>query len=175
MKCILIAAMSADGYIGKDSNHAAFWTSKEDKKRFVEVTKRAGVVIMGLNTFRTLTRPLKERLNIVYSPDQVQDVMTTSLPPKDLLHELHVKGVKGVAICGGSQIYSMFMKANVVDKIYLTIEPIIFGKGIRLFNEDMHFHLKLVGRQEAENGALLLEYDVDYSGSAKNDTEHESK
>jgi len=172
MKCFIIAAMTADGYIAKETSHGAFWTCKEDKKRFVELTKKAGVVVMGLNTFRTLPRPLKERLNVVYSPDPiVQDgVITTSLSPQDLLRELTIKGVKEVAICGGSQIYSMFLKSGVVDKIYLTIEPIIFGRGIRFLHEDMHFHLKLVSKSEAPNGALLLEYDVNYEGTPKTDT-----
>jgi len=159
--------MTADGYIAKEVKHAAFWTSKEDKKRFVELTKQAGVVIMGLNTFHTLPRPLKERINIVYSPDKIEGIETTAKEPKELLDELDGRGIKEVAICGGSQIYTMFMKAGVVDRLYLTIEPLIFGNGLRLFREDMHYHLELKSVVQAEHGALLLEYKVDYSGSMK--------
>jgi len=68
MKTFIIAALTADGYIGKNAKHAAMWTSKEDKKRFIEITKRAGVIVMGQNTWQTLGKPLKDRLNIVYSP-----------------------------------------------------------------------------------------------------------
>jgi dihydrofolate reductase len=167
IKTFIIAAMSADGYIAKEVNHPAFWTSKEDKKRFVELTKRAGVVVMGLNTYRTLPRPLKERVNIVYSPDPIEGVETTTKEPKDLLIELEGRGFKEVAICGGSMIYSMFMKAAVVDYLYLTVEPILFGDGMRLFQIDFHYHLNLISTSQAENGALLLEYKVDYSGSHK--------
>ena len=74
---------------------------------------------------------------------------------------------KEVAICGGSEIYTMFMKAKVVDRVFLTIEPLIFGKGITLFNEELQYHLNLISAAQAENGALLLEYKVDYSGSMK--------
>ena len=38
----------------------------------------------------------------------------------------------------------MFIEAGVVDTIYLTVEPIIFGKGINLFNKEMLHHLKLI-------------------------------
>ncbi|MCL5782229.1 MAG: dihydrofolate reductase, partial [Patescibacteria group bacterium] len=62
MKCFIIAALSADGYIARDEHHPAFWTSKEDKKRFVELTKRAGVVIMGSTTYTTIARPLKDHV-----------------------------------------------------------------------------------------------------------------
>ena len=77
MTCFITAALSADGYIAKDSAHAAFWTGKEDKKRFIDITKRAGVVVMGLNTYKTLGKPLKGRVNIVYSPDPVVDATWT--------------------------------------------------------------------------------------------------
>ena len=172
MTCFIIAAVTADGYIGKDPTHAAFWTSKDDKKRFVELTKRAGIVVMGLNTFKTLPRPLKERVNIVYSPEKLPEqplktdgspehkVETTTKPPRELLAELEARGFKEVAICGGQSIYTMFMKSGVVNKLYLTIEPVIFGSGMRLFNEDMHYQLELKNSGQAESGSLLLEYDV---------------
>mgnify|MGYP001180976091 CR=1 FL=1 len=168
IKAFLIAAVSADGYIAKDEHHPAFWTSKEDKKRFVELTKRAGVIVMGSNTFKTLPRPLKERVNIVYSRTKTfEGAEVTQKSPAELLEELHSRGFKEVAICGGSNIYNMFMKAGVIDTIYLTIEPILFGKGMRLFEDDMLYRLKLISHTPTEGGALLLEYKVDYLGTGK--------
>lgn len=172
MKCFIIAALSADGYIARDEHHPAFWTSKEDKRRFVELTKRAGVVIMGSTTYTTIARPLKDRVNIVYSRSKTfEGVETTQEAPHQLLAKLESRGFGEAAICGGSHVYTMFMKAGVVDKLYLTVEPIVFGQGIRLFNEPLdNYHLKLIGTQQAESGALLLEYSVDYSGSAKTES-----
>jgi len=160
MKCFIIAAMTADGYIAKASDHPAVWTSKEDKKRFVELTKRAGVVVMGLNTWRTLGKPLKDRTNIVYSPDPVEGVETTKKPPAEFLRELEGRGFKEVAICGGTSIYSMFIKSGLVDKLYITVEPILFGDGMRLFNEAVDLKLKLIDEVRTEGGTLLLEYEV---------------
>lgn len=170
MKVFISVAMSADGFIAKDSTHAAMWTSKADKKRFIELTKRAGVVVMGLNTWKTLGRPLKERVNIVYAPvgTVLENAEVTQKSPAELLEELKTRGFKEVAICGGSTIYTMFMKANVVDTIYTTIEPVLFGKGMNLFNDDLKFHLKLKSAQTSESsGSLLLEYSVDYTGTPK--------
>lgn len=161
MKCFIIAALSADGYIAKEENHPAFWTSKEDKKRFVELTKRAGVVVMGSTTFATLPRPLKERTNIVYSRTKTfEGAEVTQKQPAELLRELEERGFKEVAICGGSHIYTMFMKAGLVNTLYLTVEPIVFGAGIRLFTEEMNRQLTLTSSASTENGALLLEYRV---------------
>lgn len=168
IKAFIIAAVTADGFIAKDEKHSAFWTSKEDKKRFVELTKHSGVVVMGSTTYATLPRPLKERLNIVYSKSKkFEGAETTQKEPLELLGDLEGRGFKEVAICGGSKIYTMFMKAKVIDRIFLTIEPRLFGKGITLFNEELHYHLNLIGAVQSESGALLLEYKVDYSGDIK--------
>lgn len=162
IKAFIIAAISADGFIAKDSSHAAFWTSKEDKQRFVELTKRAGVVVMGSSTFRTLPRPLKERTNIVYTRKQetIEGAETTQDAPAVIMEKLEQRGFKEVAICGGSQIYTLFIKAGVVDTLYLTMEPILFGKGISLFIEDMSKHLTLVSASMTEGGSVLMEYKV---------------
>lgn len=169
IKVFIIAAVTADGFIAKDTNHPAMWTSKADKKRFIELTKRAGVVVMGATTYKTIGRPLKERVNIIYSKNQnFEGVEMTQDEPNDLLRKLEERGFKEVAICGGSHIYTKFMKASVVDTIYLTVEPIMFGKGISIFNEELHYHLNLKSAQTSEShGSLLLEYSVDYSGTPK--------
>lgn len=171
IKCNIIAAVTADGFIAKDEHHPAMWTSKADKKRFVEVTKKAGVIVMGSHTWKTIGRPLKERVNIVYSRKQDftnEGAEMTNDDPITLLSKLEARGFKEVAICGGTNIYTMFMKAKVVDRIYLTVEPIVFGKGLSLFNEDLLFNLELISSVQSESsGSLLLEYKVNYSGTHK--------
>lgn len=168
-KVFIIAAVSVDGFIAKDSQHAALWTSKADKKRFVELTKRAGVVIMGSSTYKTIGRPLGERVNIVYSKNQTfEGAEMTQEDPRVLIHQLEERGFKEIAICGGSHIYTMFMKAGLVDTLYITIEPHVFGKGITLFSEDIVGHLKLVSAQASESGgSVLLEYSVDHTATPK--------
>lgn len=163
MKVFIIAAQTLDGFIAKDSNHPAFWTSKEDKKQFVELTTRAGVCIMGSSTFKTLPRPLKERLNIVYTRSKDisgDNVETTQDEPINVIANLEKRGFKEVAICGGSQIYTLFLKARVVNTIYLTIEPVLFGQGISIFNDDMNIQTELVSHTKTDGGTLILEYKV---------------
>ncbi len=167
LRPFLIVAMTADGFIAKSTDHAAYWTSREDKKRFVELTKRARAVVMGSRTFKTLPRPLKERQNIVYSRKEKfvgENVETTTESPLELMRRLEDQGYTEVAICGGSNIYTQFMKAKIIEKMYLTIEPIIFGTGIRLFEEELNFQLKLLKSETTEGGTLLLEYQVLYHG-----------
>ena len=175
MTTFLIAAITADGFIAKNPGHVSRdWTSKEDKKFLIESTKRAGVVVMGLNTYRTMRRPFPDRLNIVYSdtkenlaPDPTDEwaskggpVEATQAEPADLLKDLESRGYEESAIVGGATIYTMFMEAGLIDKLYLTIEPIIFGSGMHLFNKDLEINLTLDSVQKLGEQTILLEYSV---------------
>lgn len=164
MITFMIAAVTADGFIARDAHHPAFWSSKEDKKRFVELTKRAGVVVMGSTTFKTLPRPLAERVNIVYSRSKkFEGAEMTESDPRTLIEELEARGFKEVAICGGAEIYNLFLRAKVIQKIYLTIEPLVFGKGVSMFKDEVNYRLEIMGVEKTEHGALMLEYNVHYS------------
>ncbi len=163
MKAFLIAAITADGFIAKNSAHMPSWTSKEDKKFFVERTKQAGVVIMGSKTFEAMGRPLKDRLNIVYSRDaskKFEGAEVTNKPPAELLKDLEARGYTEAAICGGSHIYTMFLKAGLLDTLYITIEPLLFGSGVTILSEPVEANLKLVSSKQLTDQVVLLEYNV---------------
>jgi dihydrofolate reductase len=161
----IIAALSADGFITPPSEFSSLsttWTSAEDKKFFIEKTKEARVFVMGSTTFETFgARPLKNRRNIIYSRNKkYEGAETTSEDPKDLVQRLEKEGHAQVAICGGSSIYSQFLKAGIVNKIYLTIQPVIFGQGINLFDQPIHKNLKLENSEKLGDNTVLLEYSV---------------
>jgi dihydrofolate reductase len=170
MHVFLIAAITADGFIAEATDQiSTSWTSKEDKKWFNQRTKEAGVIVMGMSTFKTIGRPLPGRLNVVYTRSgesneypQSPDLLFTNLSPAELLADLEKKDFQEVAICGGSSIYAQFMKAKCLDTLYLTIEPVVFGKGIPLFggDPDVHSNLKLKKTTPFSEQTLLLEYSV---------------
>lgn len=163
MKTFIIAAVSADGYIAETEHQlATTWTSKADRKVFRTLTKRAGVFVMGRTTFDTIGRALPDRRNIIYSrqPLAVEDVEVTSLPPGELLASLAQEGYEEVAICGGRSIYDLFMRAGLVDELYLTVEPVLFGKGITLFSDINRTNLSLIATEKLNDDTILLHYKV---------------
>lgn len=163
MKVFLIAALSADGFIAKHEKHLATdWTSAEDKKFFTERTKKAGVVVMGSTTYETFLKPLKDRLNVVYSRDKVYEgVETTQQGPQELINELEGRGYEEVAICGGATIYTLFAGAGLIQEMYLTVEPIVFGQGVSLFKKPIEQKLALQSLEKLNNqGTILLHYGV---------------
>nr|AIA18669.1 Dihydrofolate reductase [uncultured bacterium] len=167
MKVFLLIALTADGLIGRDAHHLADWSSREDKKLFVRLTKEAGVIVFGFNTFETIGRALPGRRMIVYTSDPskitAQGVETTREAPADLVKRLKAEGANGLAVCGGASIYTQFMKAGVVDELYITIEPVMFGRGLTLFNDELEAHVRLLEVSKLNDNAVLLHYTVQKS------------
>lgn len=168
----LIAAITADGFIARNSNEFANWTSPADKKRFVTLTREAKVMIMGSTTFNTFIAPLPGRLHVVYSHFENYEkkwpnhlIETTQLPPRELIESLKKRGFNKIAICGGSSIYSQFLESGLIDKIYLTIEPLMFGDGIKLFNKQLHksFILQTQSVETVQHGTVFINYNVTYN------------
>jgi dihydrofolate reductase len=159
----IIAAVSKDGFIARNAKDNPFnWTSEEDKESFISLTKDAGVVIVGSKTFETFPRPLRDRLNIVYSRSwkfEGENVETTSDKPRALLGKLERRGYKKAAIIGGAEIYNMFFESGMVSKIYLTVEPIEFGTGIPFFKGNIEDRFKLVKEKTVGSGTLFKEYE----------------
>jgi len=170
MHVFLIAAITADGYIGRDANDRSFdWTSQEDKQFYVKSIKRAKAVVMGLRTFKTFTRYPKGNRYILYTnrPEEfinpkpeVIEAMATKEDPKVIIEQLEAEGFSEVAIAGGASIYTLFLKAGVIDTLYLTVEPILFGKGVPLFTEEVSVDLELKNCTQLSPQTLLVEYKV---------------
>ena len=54
----------------------------------------------------------------------------------------------------------MFITAGVVDKLYLSVEPVLFGQGMTLFNKELDIKLELVDTKKLGEQTVLLEYNV---------------
>jgi dihydrofolate reductase len=164
MKVLLLASLTVDGLIGRHNLHLANWSSAEDKQFFVKTTKKAGTIIMGSNTFDTIGKPLPGRKTILYAKEPEKyvydNVETTSEDPKLLIKRLNLQGVKTVVICGGASIYNYFMSSGVVDELYLTIEPVIFGEGLRLFSSELNINLTLISVKKINQNTILVHYKV---------------
>lgn len=167
MRVIIICAITIDGKIARDSKDPIDWTSKEDKKIFTTETKKAGVIVMGHNTHKSIGHPLKERLNVVLTREDLTKnnqpglLEFTSQKPQALLNELSKRGFETVFVIGGSQINSLFLKEDLVNEIWLTLAPKIFGHGIGLTNGlDVEKNLEFIESRNLEGGLLNLKYKV---------------
>ncbi len=171
------------------------WTSREDLRFFIDRTRQAGVIVMGATTFATLpTQPQPKKINIVYTrggmekPTEARDiagknyqlqildeqttgpldpsiVYVTQLSPASLVDSLDKMGYPELAVCGGASIYDLFLRSGVVSTLYLTVEPVIFGEGVRLLQTKLSLQMILVKNTSLSDQTILLEYSLMSSAS----------
>lgn len=174
MNVSIIAAMTADGYIGKTPEQSATeWTNPEDKYLFTEYVRAANNMVMGLNTFLSTARRFPTVFNksmpgrrlFVYThhPEKVAEypnIEVVTEAPEELVKRLESEGVEALAICGGAQINTMFMRAGVVDELYIDMQATLFGSGIGLFNGDFEANITLESTKRLGDNNLLMHYKV---------------
>ena len=162
IKITLVMAVTADGFIARDSNDFVSWSSPADKKFFRKISTEAGVVIMGRNTFETFKEPLKGRLNVVMSSkitkSEHENTLFYSGSPGGLLKLLEEKGFKRAVLAGGSYTNYTFLKEKLIDSIVLTISPLMFGHGLSLFNGPFDAELKIDDFGKLDDETLIVKY-----------------
>ena len=117
MEIIGIAATTANGYIAKHSTEKVEWS--RDLSLFKKQTKNS-VLFVGYNTHTTILGGLEGRRMIVVKKSDT---------PSLLLGQ--IKGQRCFVI-GGGKTFSMF--APHLTHLYITIHPLVFRDGIRLFS-----------------------------------------
>jgi dihydrofolate reductase len=166
MKITLVMVTTIDGKIARNEHHFVDWSSREDKRVFFGATKKAGVLIVGHNTFQTFSAPLPGRLHIVITSTTDDKtnipgvVEYTSAPPEEIVADLEARGYEEAALTGGAQVNALFLKAGLIDELSLTIEPLIFGSGLDLFRGaefDVRAELLSVEKLN-DSGTLHLRY-----------------
>lgn len=167
MKVFIIAAMTADGQIGANVTQSSLeWRSKEDGKSFSALTKAAGAMVMGSATYQTfrIKRAPPGRQLFVYThhPENIsgEGVEATGEDPRTLVERLADAGYTGLAVCGGASINSLFLDAGLVDELYLTVEPVLFGAGVPLLRNTSPHRLTLLECTNLNDNTLLLHYAI---------------
>ncbi len=165
MKVTLLMALTADGKIGKDAAHFPDWSGKEDKKRFKQITLKAGVVIMGSATYDTIGRPLPGRKNIVLTRktdrcSNQDNLVFTNQKPVQILEDLTSEGFEHAILIGGAQINYLFAREGLVDAMILTYCPKIFGTGLAVFSEEILLNLSLLSVEKLDENVVCVHYKV---------------
>ena len=174
MKVTMVMLASVDGRTtrGNDDNIYT-WTSHEDQKYFFSLIKKHNLIIMGRSTYeasKLVIKLEKGKLRIVltrnpnkYSNQLVKGQLEFSDEgPEKLLKRLSLLGYKKLLLVGGGITNGLFLKLNLVDELYLTIEPRIFGEGKNIVEGRLlNTKLQLVNIKKLnKTGTLLLKYVV---------------
>ena len=145
------------------------FSSKLAREDFLKTIKRYKVNVIGRNTFNVASKnkgfPL-EGLNIVVTKHDIKlkkewkNVIVTNKKPKEIIKIIEGNGYKSAMVAGGT-LATSFLKNDLVNEIYLNVEPIALGKGIPLFsNEKFEKKLKLLQVKRFSEDEVRLHYKV---------------
>lgn len=139
-KYTAFAAITLDGKIARKKNELSFnWTSKEDQKIFQAQLKKFDAVVVGRHTFQTAKARLLKRNTIVLTSlvktaeETYPHVWMVNYKKVNLKKFIGSLKFNNIAILGGGKVYGYCLQNKLLDELYLTIEPIVFGKGINFF------------------------------------------
>jgi dihydrofolate reductase len=112
----------------------------------------------------------KDRLRVIMTstPKKFQkyavpgQIEFTDESPKQIVSNLEKRGYKQMLFVGGGTLLSSFLKENLIDELWMTLEPKIFGTGhVLASGKKLNINLKLIATQKLnEQGTLLLKYSV---------------
>lgn len=182
MHVAIIAVQSIDGCITRHRGEGAVgWASAEDQQHFRRTLATFDSAIFGAGTYRADREHIRPRLQ----PDLLRVVMTsnpeafagdavadqlefTADPPADVVAQLRARSRQRCALLGGQQVYGQFFREDLVDELILTLEPLIFGEGLRLCDQPVERRFELAETAHLSPSTLLLRYTRREQGEARN-------
>jgi dihydrofolate reductase len=161
-----------DGKITKWGDpHVKSWSSQQDQDYFKKTWDDNRLIIMGSNTFNfepvkadpnhllvIMTRkPLKYK-----SYEILGQLEFSNESPVDLAKRFAKEGHEHMLVVGGPHIATSFLKEQLVDEFWLTIEPKIFGAGGNFVIEvKLDINLQLINCESVnKQGTLFTKYSV---------------
>jgi dihydrofolate reductase len=181
MKINVIVAYSNNYIIGNDNNLP--WNYKEDMEYFKTITSYTrkndtkNAVIMGYNTWLSIKKKLKNRINIVITTKNIEK---TGLEDNDLFFVdsmgsaidickdvFNSKKIENIFIIGGEKIYTYFFRSyfyTYIDKIYITKINKDFEGNKYFSNIDNKFYYTQISTsyQNPELEYRVLQYNKNY-------------
>ena len=172
MKKILVFVSTLDGKVTQwDDPFVRKWSSKSDQEYFSGLWEESALIVMGSNTYNASPiKPSPVHLVVVmtrepskYASKTVTGQMEfTDETPNQLVTRFEKMGYKQMMVVGGPHVAASFLKDELIDELWLTLEPRIFGQGEGLVAEEkLNIRLKLISCEKLnEEGTLLTKYAV---------------
>ncbi|MBC2605823.1 dihydrofolate reductase [Pelagicoccus albus] len=167
----LIAAQSLDGFIARPDRPGTDFCSEADAAFLRSSLQNFDSMIMGRKTYETLRQRIQSssstrflRKVVTRNPSDFEDeerpglIEFTNLSPTQIQAELAKRGRKMTALLGGGQIYTHFLASGLVEELWITIEPILFGAGTPLLTKELELNLQLFESSQLSETSVLLKY-----------------
>ena len=165
---ILFIAMSLDGYLADQRGGVGWLDGLEGGQRgYQDLLEQVDTVVMGWNTYHQIVTQLSpndwpyaglESYVVTHRncPDRGQVRFTGD--PCALVEGLKQGSGKDIWICGGANLAGQLLQAGLVDRLWISVVPVLLGRGTPLFGpEGVRTPLRLLQTRE-DHGLVELVY-----------------
>lgn len=163
MRVDIYLAASLEGFIA-DAKGGTDWVA--DDELFEKTAREYGCICMGRTTYDEYGGPAFDGVQHI--------VLTKRLPRKTKYDNVHFAatpqeamtlatqlGFNKLLVIGGARTNQAFMQAEVVQKVYADIHPILLGKGIPMFGDyQAKFDFNMQGNDWHNEGFMHAEYTI---------------
>ena len=166
-KIVLGLGISLDGYIARPNGAVDFLFMPKDYS-MAPFFATIDTAIMGRKTLDAALQMGGGSLGsslvtYVFSrskpPGEREGLVFINQSPATFVRQLRKHRGKNIWLMGGGEIARDFLKADLVDELYLGIVPALLGEGIRLFPSGFpQRDFKLVENKTYSKGLIALKY-----------------
>lgn len=173
-KIIYYVASSLDGFIaGPNDEIGDFVPSGDGVNKYLADLKKFSTVIMGRRTYEfgyqyglEPGQPAYAHMeHYIFSDSLKFEKKSDSvhIEPKsiDRVNEIKSKADTDIYLCGGGEFAGWLLDNGLIDQLKLKLNPIILGKGIKLFgNSSQKAKWILKETESFKDGLTILTYDI---------------
>lgn len=137
---VLFIACSLDGYIARKDGRVD-WLFHDEDYGFTEFYDSVDTTLMGKKTYRDILGfgdfPYPEKKNYVFvrkdntPPNKHVEYIHGDIPT--FVRNLKKQEGKSIWLVGGGQINTMLLTSGQIDRMIVSVHPVILGQGVPLF------------------------------------------
>jgi len=173
-------AATLDGYIAhEDGSIDGFSTAGRPINDFFLRLAQFDTVVMGKHTYEfgyqyglepgQPAYPETGMMNYIFSqsiPEYTHDrLQVIREDPAAFLRRLKTEDGKAIWLCGGGKLAGYLLEHALIDRLILKLNPILFGRGIPLFGDQVKAktgRLSLQDTKVYQEGLAFLNYTICY-------------
>lgn len=172
-KVILGLAITLDGFI-EGPNGEYDWCFTDQDYGMKEFLKSIDAIFYGRKSYEMMmsagANPFSDFKTYVFSNSLANDE-SFELVKGDIARrtsEIKSEAGKDIWLFGGASLTHALLEAKLVDELWLSVHPILLGKGKALFQDrGDRIALTLLSSKTYETGLVSLRYRLEYSNITK--------
>ena len=157
--------MSLDGVVAIDHTHdIRSFSSREDREFFLNSIRDYDGIIVSSRTYVKDASPGTRRVILTHSApaEGASDPLGIYMSgdEREICEKMWDMGFKKAALAAGPSTCLSFLRAGLVKDLYLSIEPISLGSGIRLFTDENYISrwTLIESKKLNKNGTMMMHY-----------------